>query len=49
MDPDGLMDTLRSIRSRYEADPDDGERRLDHLIQRLREAAGRQPGPAGAE
>ena len=48
MDPDGLMATLRAIRQRYEADPRDGERQLDSLIQRLREAAGREPSPAGA-
>ena len=40
MDPDGLMDTLRAIRARYDADPDDGERELDGLIGRLRAAAG---------
>ncbi len=40
MDPDGLMATLRSIRARYDADPRDGERRLDELIHRLRHAAG---------
>lgn len=40
MDPDGLMATLRSIRARYDADPDDGERGLDELIHRLRHAAG---------
>jgi hypothetical protein len=41
IDPDGLMDTLRSIRARYDVDPDDGERGLDGLILQLREAAGR--------
>ena len=49
MDPDGLMTTLRAIRRRYDADAGEGERQLDALIQRLREAAGREPSPAGAE
>jgi hypothetical protein len=49
MDPDGLMAMLRTVRDRYEADRDDGEKRLDELIQRLRQAAGREPSPAGAE
>jgi hypothetical protein len=49
MDPKGLMDTLRAVRRRYEADPGEGERQLDDLIQRLRAAAGREPSPAGAE
>jgi hypothetical protein len=49
IDPDGLLETLRAIRSRYEADPRGGESSLDELIRRLREAAGRAgPEPAGA-
>ena len=48
IDPDGLMDTLRAVRTRYDTDPEDGERQLDALIARLREAAGRaEPDPAG--
>jgi hypothetical protein len=41
IDPDGLLDTLRAIRKRYEANIDEGEARLDELIQGLRAAAGR--------
>jgi hypothetical protein len=41
VDPDGLVETLRSIRARYEADPPGGEASLDDLIRSLREAAGR--------
>jgi len=47
VDPDKLLDTLRAIRTRYEASLAEGELMLDELIRGLREAAGR-PGTAGA-
>jgi hypothetical protein len=40
VDPDGLRDTLREIRTRYEGELAEGERRLEELIRGLREAAG---------
>ena len=39
VDPDGLLETLRTVRSRYEASLAEGEARLDALITELREAA----------
>ena len=47
VDPDGLLDTLRAIRARYEANLDEGEMVLDRLIDDLREAA-RHPSLAQA-
>ena len=48
VDPDGLLDTLRAIRTRYESDAARGEYELDELIRGLREAAGRDPEGAPA-
>ena len=39
VDPDKLVATLRSVRSRYEASLDEGEALLDRLIRDLRSAA----------
>jgi hypothetical protein len=39
VDPDKLVETLRSVRSRYEASLDEGEALLDRLIRDLRSAA----------
>lgn len=48
VDPDGLLETMRLIRARYEHDVAEGEAMMEKLILGLREAAGR-PLPAGAE
>lgn len=48
VDPDGLLETMRLIRARYEHDVNEGEAMMEKLILGLREAAGR-PMPAGAE
>ena len=47
VDPDGLLDTLRAIRGRYERNLEDGEAVLDRLIDDLRQAA-RHPSLAQA-
>lgn len=48
VDPDGLLETMRLIRARYEHDVAEGEAMMEKLITGLREAAGR-PEPAAAE
>ena len=48
VDPDGLLETMRLIRARYEHDVAEGEAMMEKLILGLREAAGR-PAAAGAE
>ena len=48
VDPDKLVETLRSVRGRYEQDLDEGEGMLDRLIDDLR-IASRQPGGVAAE
>jgi hypothetical protein len=39
VDPDRLIQTLRTVRNRYEAKLEEGEKMLDELIDDLRNAA----------
>src|SRR5207248_10607668 len=48
VDPDKLLETLRSIRSRYETSLAEGETMLESLIVDLRRAAG-HPQPEAAD
>lgn len=45
VDPDVLLETLRTVRAAYDRDAAEGERALEQLISALREAAGRRAPP----
>jgi hypothetical protein len=49
VDPDKLLDTLRSVQARYEAGLAEGEAMLDALIYDLRQAAGRPQAEGAGE